>query len=156
MHETIFSNMMKHCLEVFIDDFSIFGISYDDCLDNIVDVLRRHEETNLVLNWEKYHFMVQEGIVIRHKVSKKGLEVDHAKAFVIEQLPPPTSLKGVKNFLGHMGFYRRFIKDFSKIAKPLYKLLEKNAQFSFDDECQRAFEELKKRLVSAPVIVTLN
>ena len=78
---------------------------------------------NLVLNWEKCHFMVKEGIVLGDRISEKGVEVDRAKVEVIERLPLPISVKGVRIFLGHAGFYRRFIKDFSKIAHPLCKLL---------------------------------
>ncbi|CAM8962412.1 unnamed protein product [Rhodiola kirilowii] len=109
-------------------------------------------ETNLVLNWEKCHFMVQEGIVLGHLVSKRGVEVDKAKIQVIEQLPPPKNQKGVRSFLGHAGFYRRFIKDFSKIARPLTHLLCNNVDFNFDEECLEAFEKLKKNLVSAPIV----
>ncbi|GJW92596.1 reverse transcriptase domain-containing protein [Tanacetum coccineum] len=105
---------------------------------------------------EKCHFMVKEGIVLGHKVSSAGLEVDKAKIDVISKLPPPTNIKGIRSFLGHAGFYRRFIKDFSKIARPLTKLLEKDTPFEFDDECQKAFESLKEKLTCAPVIVSPN
>ncbi|GJZ01535.1 hypothetical protein Tco_0519496, partial [Tanacetum coccineum] len=81
-----------------------------------------------------------------------GLEVDKVKINVISKLPPPTNIKGVKSFLGHAGFYRRSIKDFSKIARPITKLLEKDTPFEFDDECQKAFELLKEKLTCAPVI----
>ena len=97
--------------------------------------------------------MVQEGIVLGHKVSKKGIEVDKAKIEVIEKLPPPSSVKGIRSFLGHAGFYRRFIKDFSRISKPLYQLLEHNREFEFDEACLKAFEILKKALVSTPIII---
>ncbi|XP_070005918.1 uncharacterized protein [Nicotiana sylvestris] len=97
-----------------------------------------------------------EGIVLGHRVSSKRIEVDHAKVDVIEKLPPPTSVKAVRCFLGHAGFYRRFIKDFSKIANPLCKLLEKDHPFVFSNECRLAFKELKKRLVTAPIIVAPN
>ena len=83
--------------------------------------------------------MVKEGIVLGHKVSCQGLEVDQAKIEVIGKLPPPTSVKGVRSFLGHAEFYRRFIKDFSKIAKPLCNLLEKDAPFNFDESCSKVF-----------------
>lgn len=131
---SIFSDMVERFIEVFMDDFSIFGPSFDSCLDNLALVLKRCEDTNLILNWEKCHFMVQEGIVLGHKVSSKGIEVDRAKIETIEKLPPPTTEKGVRSFLGHAGFYRRFIKDFSKITKPLCHLLVKNVQFNFNAE----------------------
>src|ERR1044072_9759221 len=97
--------------------------------------------------------MVRDGIVLGHCVSDKGLEVDKAKIEVIEKLSPPTSIKTVRSFLGHAGFYRRFIKDFSKMAKPMTNLLEKDAPFNFDHECVKAFELIKRSLVTAPIIV---
>ncbi|XP_075475230.1 uncharacterized protein LOC142505978 [Primulina tabacum] len=96
--------------------------------------------------------MVQEGIVLGHKVSENGIEVDKAKVEVIKNLPPPSSIKGVRSFLGHAGFYRCFIKDFSKIAKPLSSLLMKDVEFNFDSTCLHAFEILKESLVTAPVL----
>ncbi|XP_073033736.1 uncharacterized protein [Primulina eburnea] len=113
----------------------------------------RCQEKNLVLNWEKCHFMVQEGIVLGHKVSSKGLEVDRAKVVAIKKLPPPKNIKGIRSFLGHAGFYRRFIKDFSKITKPLCNLFEKESTFIFDDDCLQAFEKIKKALVTAPIMI---
>ena len=97
--------------------------------------------------------MVREGIVLGHKVSEKGIEVDRAKVEVIEKFPPPTSVKGVRSFLGHAGFYRRFIRDFSKISRPLCNLLEKDSAFVLDDNCLQAFNLLKEKLTSAQVIV---
>ena len=76
--------------------------------------------------------MVQEGIVLRHRISVRGIEVDKAKIEAIEKLPPPSSVKGIRSFLGHAGFYRRFIKDFSWIAKPLSSLLVQETPFDFD------------------------
>ncbi|GJS35465.1 reverse transcriptase domain-containing protein [Tanacetum coccineum] len=105
---------------------------------------------------EKCHFMVKQGIALRHKVSGAGLEVDKAKINIILKLSPPTNIKGVRSFLGHASFYRRFIKDFSKIARPLTKLLEKDTPFEFDDECQKAFDLLKEKLACAPMIVSPN
>jgi len=96
--------------------------------------------------------MIQEGIVLGHKVSTHGIEVDKAKIKVIEQLPLPTNVKGICSFLGHAGFYRRFIKDFSQIARPLTSLLAKDAPFIFNDEVHEAFQILKKALILAPTI----
>ena len=95
-------------------------------------VLQRCEETNLVLNWEKCQFMVREGIVLGHRISAAGMEVVSAKIKAIEKLSYPINIRGIRSFLGHAGFYRRFIKDFSKISKPLCKLLEKDTPFEFN------------------------
>ncbi|KAI5356475.1 hypothetical protein L3X38_009371 [Prunus dulcis] len=100
--------------------------------------------------------MVEQGIVLGHSISSKGIEVDKAKIDVIAKLPPPTSVKGVRSFLGHAGFYRRFIKDFSKISRPLCTLLAKDTPFNFDKACLEAFNKLKALLTSAPIIAAPN
>ncbi|KAL4296061.1 hypothetical protein GQ457_12G015110 [Hibiscus cannabinus] len=148
----IFYDLNEDCLEIFMDDFSTFGKDFDSCLSNLEKVLIRCKETNLVLNWEKCHFMVDEGIVLSHKISSKGMEVDQAKIDVISKLPPPTTVKGIRSFLGHAGFYRRFIEDFSKITKSLCSLLEQGRQFDFNEDCTKAFNLLKQKLVSAPIV----
>ncbi|GJS89281.1 reverse transcriptase domain-containing protein [Tanacetum coccineum] len=127
--------------------------SFSTCLSNLEKMLKRCEDTNLALNWEKSHFMVKEGIVLGHKISKKGIEVDKAKIDVIAKLPHPTTVKGIRSFLGHAGFYRRFIKDFSKISRPMTHLLEKNTPFIFSEECIQAFQTLKKKLTEAPILI---
>ena len=127
----IFSDMVEKKIKVFMDDFSVLGSSFDDCLENLRAVLVKCEETNLVLNWEKCHFMVQEGIVLSHRISARGIEVDRAKIEAIDKLPPPSSVKGIISFLGHAGFYRRLIKDFSQITKPLSSLLAQETPFVF-------------------------
>ncbi|XP_027166325.1 uncharacterized protein LOC113766318 [Coffea eugenioides] len=116
----IFSDYIEKIMEIFMDDFSVYGSSFDQCLHNL----------------------------------EKGIEVDQAKIEVIEKLPPPSNVKGIRSFLGHAGFYRRFIKDFSKIVKPLCDLLCKDTPFQFDDNCLVAFERLKKELISAPIITS--
>nr|GFA38274.1 reverse transcriptase domain-containing protein [Tanacetum cinerariifolium] len=100
--------------------------------------------------------MVKEGIVLGHKISKKGLEVDKAKIEVILKLPHLTSVKGIRSFLGHEGFYRRFIKDFSNISRPMTHLLEKNSPFIFSNECIQAFRTLKEKLTDAPILIAPN
>ncbi|GKB13148.1 retrovirus-related pol polyprotein from transposon 17.6 [Tanacetum coccineum] len=131
----IFYELIEDSMEVFIDDFSVFGSSFDHCLKNLEKMLKRCKETNLVLNWEKCHFMVKEGIILGHKVSGSGIEVDKAKIKAISKLPYPTNVKAIRSFLGHAGFYRRFIKDFSQIARPMTQLLVKDAPFNFSEEC---------------------
>nr|GEY80185.1 reverse transcriptase domain-containing protein [Tanacetum cinerariifolium] len=120
----IFHDMIQETMEVFMDDFS-----------------------------EKCHFMVKEGIVFGHKISKSGIEDDKAKVDIIAKLPPPTAVKGVRSFLGHAGFYRRFIKDFSKITRPMTRLLGKETSFIFSTECREAFETLKMKLTEASILV---
>ena len=106
-----------------------------------------------MLNWEKCHFMVREGIVLGHRISGKGIEVDRAKIEIIEKLPPPTSVKGVWSFLGHTDFYKWFIRDFSKVSKPLSNLLMQGVPFEFNEPCMDSFDFLKKKLTSAPIVV---
>ncbi|GJR57032.1 reverse transcriptase domain-containing protein [Tanacetum coccineum] len=122
----IFHDMIEESVKVFMDDFSVFGNSFNTCLNNLDKMLQRWKDAHLVLNWEN---------VISW--SKKELCSD-------------------TSFLGHAGFYRCFIKDFLKIARPITKLLEKDTPFEFDDECQKAFESLKEKLTCAPVIVSPN
>nr|GEV54007.1 reverse transcriptase domain-containing protein [Tanacetum cinerariifolium] len=150
---SIFHDMIEKTMEVFMNNFSVFGNSFSSCLTNLDKMLNRCEETDLVLNWEKCHFMCKEGIVLGHKISKSGIEVDIAKVDVIAKLPHPITVKGIRSFLGHAGFYRHFIYDFSKIARPMTHLLEKETPFIFSKECIKAFNTLKKKLTEAPVLV---
>ncbi|RDX99960.1 Retrovirus-related Pol polyprotein from transposon 17.6, partial [Mucuna pruriens] len=117
-----------------MDDFTVYAKSFDTCLENLSQVLRRCMDTNLVLNFEKCHFMVAEGIVLGHLVSSRGIEVNKAKVDIIASLPNPTSM--------------RFIKNICKIALPLSKLLQKDVDFDFDQPYVEAVQELKKRLTS--------
>ncbi|GJR84672.1 reverse transcriptase domain-containing protein [Tanacetum coccineum] len=132
--------------------FCLFGDSFSTCLAHLEKMLKRCEDTNLSLNWEKSHFMVKEGIVLGHKISKSGLEVDRAKVEVIAKLPHPTSVKGVRSFLGHAGFYRRFIQDFSKIARPMTHLLERTLHYFFWKSVSDSLP-LKRKLTEAPILI---
>nr|GFB67739.1 reverse transcriptase domain-containing protein [Tanacetum cinerariifolium] len=123
----IFHDMVEKTMEVFMDDFSVFGNSFENCLSCLDKMLQRCEDTNLSLNWEKSHFMVKEGIVLGHKISKKGIEVDKAK-----------------------------VDDFSKISRPMTHLLEKNTPFIFSEDCIKAFQTLKKKLTEAPILIAPN
>jgi hypothetical protein len=135
-----------------MDDFFIFGSSFEECLHRLTLVLMRCKEKNLVLNWEKCHFTMKQGIVLGHIISHQGIEVNKAKVDLISNLPPPRTVKEIHSFLGHASFYRRFIQDFSKIIRPLCKLLAKETSFIFDEECMKAFVALKKILTSTPII----
>ncbi|XP_057452670.1 uncharacterized protein LOC130744511 [Lotus japonicus] len=132
---SMFSDLIEHCIEICMDDFSVFGPTFDGWLENLA------------------LFTVRDGIVLGHRVSEDGLEVDKAKIEVIEKQPPPTNVKSVRSFLGHAYFYRRFITDFSKITKPMTNLLEKDSPFIFYEACLSAFKLIKEKLVTTPVIV---
>ena len=149
---SMFSDLVEEVMEIFMDDFTVYGSSFEQSLNNLETVLQRCKDKQLPLNWEKCHFMVTEGIVLGHKIYATGLEVDQSKISIIKTLAPPTTVKGIRSFLGHAGFYWRFVKDFSKIARPLCRLLEKDTKFNFDDSCKAAFEEIKIRLVQAPIM----
>ena len=153
---SIFSDLVERIMEVYMNDIRVYVGSFEECLINLKIVLHRCMEKNLVLNWEKCHFMVNQGIVLGHIISENGIEVDKAKIDLISKLPSPTNVKTLRQFLGHAGFYRRFIMDFSKISKPLYKLLEKDAKFMWGAKCQKSFEELKAFLTTAPVVRAPN
>jgi hypothetical protein len=148
----VLSEFIEEIVEVFMDDFSVYGKTLMDCLANLDKVLTRCAEVDLVLNCGKCHFMVTQGIVLGHVISERGIEVDKDKVETVEQLPPPTDVKSLRSFLGHAGFHRRFIKDFSKITKPLTHLLLKDMAFDFDAKCLVVFRTLKSVLVSPPII----
>ncbi|RDY13885.1 Retrovirus-related Pol polyprotein, partial [Mucuna pruriens] len=143
-------------MEVFMDNFTVYADSFEACLKNLSKVLKRCIDTNLVLNFEKCHFMVTEGIVLGHLVSNRGIEVDKSKIDITSSLPNLAFVWEVRSFLGHVGFYRRFIKNFNKLALPLSKLLQKDVEFKFDQPCIEAFQELKNRLISAPFLQAPN
>ncbi|RDX90033.1 Retrovirus-related Pol polyprotein from transposon 17.6, partial [Mucuna pruriens] len=149
---SIYSDLLEDCMEVFMDDFIVYATSFEVCFKNLSHMLTRCSETNLMLNFEKCHFMVTEEIVLGHLISSRGIEVDKAKVDIITSLPNPTSMREVHLFLGHAGFYKHFIKNFSKIALPLSKLLQKDVDFIFDQPCMEAFQELKKRLTSTSIL----
>nr|CAN68518.1 hypothetical protein VITISV_036970 [Vitis vinifera] len=139
----IFSDMVECIMEVFMDYITIYGSAFEECSFNLEAILNQCIEKDLVLNWEKCHFMVHQGIVLGHIISKKGIEVDKEKVELIVKLPSPTTVKRVRQFIGHAGFYKRFIKDFSKLSRPLCELLVKDAKFVWDEICQKSFEQLK-------------
>ncbi|WJZ97355.1 hypothetical protein VitviT2T_015964 [Vitis vinifera] len=153
---SIFNDMVERIMKVFMDDITVYGGTFEECLVNLEAVLNRCIEKDLVLNWEKCHFMVRQGIVLGHIISEKGIEVDKAKVELIVKLPSPTTIKGVRQFLGHAEFYKRFIKDFSNLSKPLCEILAKDAAFIWDERCQKSFDQLKQFLTTTPIVRAPN
>ena len=148
----IFSDFFGDSLEVFMDDFSIFRYDFDSYLAHLTKILKVSIRKRMVLSWDKSQFMVREGVVLEHLVSGKGLEVDKAKIEVIQNLPLPATLRDLRSFLGHVGFYWRFIRDFSKVSKLLTTLLCKDKDFFVDKEGEIAFKMLKHTLIKAPIL----
>jgi len=107
---------------------------------------------NLSLSPEKCEFLMTEGTVLGHTISCQGLQVDPNKIAIIQKLPPPLKVRDVRSFLSLVGYYRRFIKDFSKLASPFFGLLGKDVEFKWTDNYQGALDELKNKLVSAPIL----
>jgi len=138
---SLFLDMIERFLEIFMDDFLIYGDSFDQCMHHLKLVLQRCRKKNLTLNWEKCHFMVKHGIVLGHEISSREIEVDKSNVEVIAKLPEPKCLKDIRSFLGHTSFYIRFIKELSK--RPLTNLLGKDMPFHFDDGCLQTWEKLK-------------
>nr|GEU77557.1 DNA-directed DNA polymerase [Tanacetum cinerariifolium] len=149
----IFHNMIEKTIEVFMDELLVFRDSFSSCLSHLDTMLQMCEDTNLFLSREKCHFMVEEGIVLGRKIFINGIEVDRSKVDVIVKLPYPTTVKGVRSFIGHAGFYRRFIQDFSKIARHMTHLLEKETLFVFSKDCIDAFETFIKKLTEVLILV---
>ena len=152
----IFSDFLGDSFEVFMDDFSVFGDDFDCYLAHLTKILKVCVRKRLVLSWEKSHFMVREGVVLGHLISGKGLEVDKAKIEVIQNLPLPATLRDLRSFLGHVGFYCGFIQDFAKVYKPLTTLLCKDKDFFINKEGEHAFEMLKLALIKALILQSLN
>ncbi|WJZ96791.1 hypothetical protein VitviT2T_015439 [Vitis vinifera] len=153
---SIFSDMVERIMEVFMDDITVYGGTFEECLVNLEAVLHRCIEKDLVLNWEKCHFMVRQGIVLGHIISEKGIEVDKENVELIVKLSSPTTVKGVRQFLGHAEPYRRFIKDFSNLSKPLCELLAKDVKFIWNERCQNSFDQLKQFLTTALIVRAPN
>ena len=126
------SDFLSNNLEVFMDEFSIFGEDFDSYLSYLTKIHKACVNKWLVLSWKKSHFMVQEGVALGHLVSSKWMEVDKAKIEVIQNLSLPTKLWDLRSLLGHVGFYKRFIWDFVNVLKPFTTILYKDKDFIID------------------------
>ena len=139
----ILSDLVEQCLEILMDDFSIYGDSFEDHLTNLGKVLRRCRDKHLTLNWEKYHFTVKKGIVLGYIISSEGIHIAKVKVVNCKPLPPHLC-KGHKIFSWTCWLYWRFIKDFIVIAKPLSSLLGKDTPFHLSKEYEVAITKLKR------------
>ena len=149
---SIFSELVHDAVEIYMDDFTPYGSNFQEALSNLGKVLTKCIEMNLSLSPKKCEFLMTEGTVLGHTISCQGLQGDPNKIALIKKVPPPQKVRDVRSFLGLAGYYRRFIKDFSKLASPLFGLLAKDVEFKWTDDCQRSLNELKDKLVPAPIL----
>jgi hypothetical protein len=144
--------MLNDSMEIFMDDFTPYGVSFQKALQNLEKVIKRCIQAQLSLSTEKCHMMMSEGIVLEHFISSQGIQVDPSKIQVIKDLPTPKTQTEVRSFLGHARYYRRFIKKNSKIASPLFVLLMKNVEFKWTNSCQATFNTLKHQLSTVVIL----
>ena len=141
----------KHVL-CYIDDMMIFSKTFDEHLDHIIQVFQRLKAASLTLKPSKGHFAVPSLTYIGHTISKAGIGLEPSNTDAVRTFPVPKNQRDFRSFLGLANFYRRFCKDFAKIAKPLNKLLQKNAKFVRTAQAQLAFDTLKQSLITAPML----
>jgi hypothetical protein len=144
--------MLNDSMEIFMDDFTPYGVSFQEALQNLEKVLKQCIQAHLSLSTKKYHMMMSEGIVLGNFISSQGIQVDPSKIQFIKDLPTPKTQTEVRSFLGHAGYYRRFINFFSKITSRLFVLLMKNVEFKWTNSCQEAFNTLKHHLSTTPIL----
>jgi hypothetical protein len=142
----VFMEYLDRFVVVFIDDILIFSRMMEEHEEHLRLVLEKLRSNQLYPKFSKCEFWLTEVTFLGHIISAGGVLVDPSKVKDVLNWIPPTTISEIQSFLGLAGYYRRFIKDFSKIAKPMTKLLEKNMAFEWTKECQASFEELKKRL----------
>jgi hypothetical protein len=152
----VFMEYLDRFIVVFIDDNLIFSKMMEEHEEHLILVLEKLRSNQLYAKFSKCEFWLTDVAFLGHVISAGGVSVDLGKVKDMLNWMPPTTASDIRSFLGLAGYYRRFIKDFSKIAKPMTKLLEKNKAFEWTKECQVSFEELRKHLTSASVLVLLD
>ena len=155
--DIVLSGLKWHFVLVYIDDVIIFSKSFNEHLDHLDKIFKRLSKANLMLSLKKCQFAFIKLKYLGHVAGKNGLEPDPDKVKAITEFPQPRTIRNVREFLGMVGYYRRFIKEFSKIAKPMLNLLKQDGYRRpiverWDDECARCFEELKEQMRRAPIL----
>ena len=138
---------------VYLDDTNVFSRTFDDHIKHLREVFTRIREAGLKLNIEKCNFWMKRLPFLGHIIEEKGISPDPDKIIAVQKIQPPKSVTQLRSFLGLAGYYRRFIKHFSSIAHPLNQLLHKDNTYEWNDQCQKAFDELKNRLTTAPILI---
>lgn len=152
----VFRKVLNKFVLVFIDDILIYSKTEEEHAEHLRIVLEILRRNILFAKFSKCHFLVKEVRFLGHVVNEEGFSADPSKISAIFDSKQPTTPKEVQSFLGLAGYYWKFVQDFSKIANPLTKLTIKNAKFNWTPKCDEAFQELKKRLATAPVLAIIN
>ncbi|WVZ57930.1 hypothetical protein U9M48_008258 [Paspalum notatum var. saurae] len=152
MMNSVFMEYLDKFVVIFIDDILIYSKTEEEHEEHLRLVLQKLREHKLYAKFSKCDFWIEEVKFLGHVISNGGIVVDQSKVSEVQNWKIPEDVKGIRSFLGLAGYYRRFIEGFSKIAKPMTALLEKNIKFQWTSACQKAFEELKKRLTTTPVL----
>ena len=148
----IFQPLLDICVIVFIDDILVYSKNNQEHEEHLRDVLSILREKKLYAKFSKCEFWLNEVAFLGHVISGKGISVDPRKIEAVVEWEVPTNVTEVRSFLGMAGYYRRFVEGFSRIAQPLTKLTKKNMKFVWGDDCEQSFQELKRRLTSAPIL----
>jgi hypothetical protein len=149
----VFKDLGDSFLKVFVDDLNIHSESWEDHLQHLEVVLSRLKEVNLRLNPNKCCFAAKSIVFLGHVVNKEGTKPDPSKIDAVLRFPAPKTVTNVRSFLGLTGSYRKYLRGYSRIASPLFELTKKDMAFVWDQNCQRAFDDLKRALVEAPILV---
>ena len=152
MMNKVFMEFLDKFVVVFIDDILVFSKNKQEHEVHVRFVLEKLREHQLYAKFSKCEFWLDEVAFLGHVVSGNGVAVDPSKVAAVTEWETPTTVGEIRSFLGLAGYYRRFIENFSKIAKPMTELLKKEKKFVWTDECEASFQELKQRLVTAPVL----
>ncbi|XP_021737192.1 uncharacterized protein LOC110703715 [Chenopodium quinoa] len=148
----VFHPFVDKFMVVFIDDILVYLKRKEEHIEHLKEVLETLRENKLYAKFSKCEFWLEKVAFLGHFVSKEGVEVDPAKIEAMKGWPTPKPVSDVRSFLGLAGYYRRFVKDFSKIAKPMTSLMKKDKKFEWDDKCEEAFQLMKQKLITAPVL----
>lgn len=147
----IFVDLFHNTVEIYMDDFTPYGCGFQEDISNLCKILKQCIEMNISLSPEKCEFLMNAGTILGHSISKEGIQIDPNKISTIKLVLAPKRQRVVRSFLGLAGYYRRFIKDFSKLVAPMFGLMDKDSEFCSIDRCQEAFEELKEKFTTTPI-----
>lgn len=149
----VLSDFIDKFVVVYLDDILIYSKSLDDHRQHVTKVLEALQQNCLIANLEKCLFHVKEIEFLGHIISGSVVKTDPKKVEAVKNWPTPNTIKQIQSFLGFCNYYRRFIKNFSLIANPLFRLTRKDTKFDWTEECEKSFNDLKDLLTSAPVLL---